>query len=609
MGARLMPTATRVRLDLLEALDPTVPTGLERALADFYARVAPPDEADREDVGDMLAWAHRHRRIDGQPFSLDRFTPLVEVYRDDHPRKVLIKPAQRGCSELAVNLTCYALEHGATAWAPHKDGLNVGYVFPTAKALGDFSKERLSGLKDETDHLRDLFTSDDWNAVTFKQVGRSYLYLRGGQSEDELRSFAADLLVLDEFDRMDRRAVALARRRLNASEVKRELALSTPSLPGRGIHALWQQSDRRLYEQPCPRCGDWHRYEFHRDVRVDGQPWDAWKDWEPGRIRAGVVALTCPSCREAIGDAGRCAPGRWVAEAPEVTSLRGYWIPPLAFPFVDLVELAVAAVTDDPSELEEFFRSDLGLPYETKGGRITREMLQRLSADLDGGELPRTPAWVQTVMGVDVGARFHYEVASSLPGDDRPYVREKGSVASWEELDRLMTGLRVRSCVVDALPEIHGARAFADRHTGKVLLATYPGPAALQGQLYRTTASDALRTSREARRRIGAAVDDPRDDLVQVNRTAAMDRVYAAVAGGREHWPRSVHDDREVVAHMTAPIRSKRTGKDGQEVAEWVHTAPDHGFHASVYRQIARLVMPAAPAAPGALAMGAARGW
>src|SRR4051794_28096921 len=80
----------------------------------------------------VLEWAQWYRRLEGQPFTLDRFLPLKAIYEDDHPRIVIIKPAQRGVSEMLVNMANFALDRGADVWAKgQKDGLNVCYIFPT----------------------------------------------------------------------------------------------------------------------------------------------------------------------------------------------------------------------------------------------------------------------------------------------------------------------------------------------------------------------------------------------------------------------------------------------------------------------------------------------
>lgn len=532
----------------------------ERAAA---ANPAPPPPS-------VLAWAQRYRHIDGQSFSLERFHPLEAIYQDDHPHIVIMKPAQRGVSELAINTTLFALEHGAARWAPYKDGLNVGYVFPTQDALRDFSKERLSGLEHEDPHLAGLFGADgEFEGVAFKQVGRSYLYLRGGWSESALLSFPADMIILDEFDKLDPKAVALARRRMNASEVKREIDISTPTLPGRGIHSMYLASDQRVYEQQCPACESWHVFDFFQDVRINGETYDRWQFWSAEELRADRARLVCASCGHEFTKAERCAPGRWTAQAPDVHGIRGYHVPALAFPFVSLNTLAVNAVATEVSEIEEFYRSDLGLPHQPGGGGVTEDMLQRLSAELPNGRLPQM-AWRDTTMGVDVGSRFHYRI-TSLGTDGWPYVRAMGAVRAWTDLDDLMSRFGVSMAVIDALPELHTAMAWAQRHPGRVLRAFYPtNAAALRSEMFR-------------------ADEDKLE--VQINRTMAMDSVFAAVVQRRERWPASVTRDPEVVQHMKAPVRVVSIDTHGQSRPAWVHTQPDHGFHASVYDRIARAVL------------------
>jgi Arc/MetJ-type ribon-helix-helix transcriptional regulator len=565
----------------------------ERQAETAALRAAQAIEADIQPSA-LLEWAERYRRIDGQSFSLDRFAPLRAIYADDHPRIVVTKPSQRGVSEWAINYAIFALDRGAEVWANgQKTGLNVGYLFPTQAALSAFSKERISGLKRESAYLEALLgDSDDYDTVDFKQIRDSYLYLRGGWSEAGLLSFAADVAIFDEYDRMEPSAIALARRRLNASTVRREVFISTPTLPGTGVHGLYLQSDRQVYEQ-WHSCGGWVSYDFWRDVKVDGVLYEipggrGWRTWPAELIRASEVRLHCPACQVPISEDERCAPGRWRAEAPEVQGLRGYHIPWWPFPVVDLVEYAVTAVSQDPSELTELYRSDLGLPYESSGSRITREMLAALSHDLPGGMLP-DQKYRATTMGLDVGNRFHYRV-SSIGEDGGRYVRAAGSVATWTEVDMLMVHHGVRLCVVDAYPEEHGARAFVARHAGKAVTATYPTANALKGVLCAPDPAKALEAGR-----------------VQINRTMAMDAVYSAIATASERWPSAIHNDPEVVTHLTAPVRVETLDPHGQSRADWVHTKPDHIFHASVYDRIARELLAGQRTTPGTLAMGSAR--
>src|SRR5207244_3306373 len=113
------------------------------------------------------------------------------------------------------------------------------------------------------------------------------------------------------------------------------------------------------------------------------------------------------------------------------------------------------------------------------------------------------------------------------PEDDRRYILRMGSVQSFEALSLLLQTYHVRRCVVDALPEIHACKAWADKHRGIVVRAYYPESADLRGQLFHPE-------------------PEKIDDVVNINRTMAMDAVYANIATAKEVWPQQWHDDPEV---------------------------------------------------------------
>jgi hypothetical protein len=558
-------------------------------------------------------FAVKHRRIERRPFTLERYRPLQALYEDDWPLIDVMKPAQRGVSEWAISLVCFALDQGARRWVPDgsKAGLNVGYVFPARGDLIEFSKERLSGLKEESTYLAEMFGSDDerFDSLAFKQVRDSFLYLRGGYSTTGLRSFPCDVLILDEYDELDPGAVALARRRLNASLVKRMIRISTPTIPGRGISAAFASSDQRVYETPCGYCASecshcglpmadprgtpcpcggrastWNQYDFFRDVWCDGQPWDEWQKWTPPHVEVSDVELRCPVCHHAQTPDDRTAAGRWVSLAPDMGRIHGYHVPwwPWPEPMMELNQLALNAISDDPSEVEQFYRSDLGVPHGAAGGQITADMLLQLAAALDDGKLPDGP-WSDTVLGADIGARIHYRIDSIGPGGF-VYVREMGSVPRIDDLDDLMRKYNVRRAVLDAEPEWHAALDFCLRWKGRALRCFYPTNAnALKSELFHVKPD---------------TVD------IQANRTMILDLVYATIARAEERWPLSIVTNEEVVEHMTNMTRVRVNNEDtGHNYYNWVRTGPDHSAHAAGYCILARKTLPTiqsfAPAVSG----------
>lgn len=548
----------------------------EELVAYFDLRSISEEDPNAPPPPSRLEWARLYRKLEGRDFSLDGYKPLEALYADDHPYIVVMKPAQVGVSEWAVTEALHTLDVGHRYYQTKSDGLNIGYLFPSKDALSDFTKERINGLKSESDYLNGLFTSFD--DLGFKQIRKAFFYLRGAWSTRALKSFKADKLIFDEYDEMLPRAISLAVKRMRHSELQHQRRLSTPTYPGKGIHELYLQSDQLYWETFCSECDEWNELDFFRDVRVAGQPYEEWKLWTKDRILKSKIKVHCPSCGEDYTDQDRFEHGRWVARAPEITSMRGYHVPWWAFRSVKLNEIAANAVSEIPEEVEEFYRSDLGIPYEPGGSRITDEMLKKLSADLPGGRLPENVIWKQTTMGIDVGKRFHYRISSTGPDGER-YVRAMGAVRAWIDLDNLMAEYNVRSCVIDSQPEMHTCSTWAGKpeHVGKVLRAYYPNAKALQGKLFRASGSDN---------------PDIESGMIQVNRTMAMDVVYNVVATGKEHWPAHIHNSEEVMAHMKAPMRVITTDDQGQEHASWVHTSPDHFYHASVYCNIAYQVLP-----------------
>lgn len=511
----------------------------------------------------VYEYAKRYRMIDNRPFTLDRFKPLQALYEDDHPRIVIQKPAQRGVSEWAISLVCFALEYGAQKWVADgsKSGINVAIIFPAKADLNDFSKERLSDLKDETNHLASMFGTDGFDALGFKKVGDSFLYLRGGYSKAGLRSFPADLIIFDEYDELAPSAIALGRRRLNASLVKREIAISTPSIPGRGISAAYLASDQRVYQTQCKSCKSWNSYDFFRDVRADDEIYEEWQKWSPQHVAKAKIGLHCPVCKALQSDVDRCEVGRWISLQPEITRIHGYMIPWWAFPVGPTLEdLASSAVSGEGAEVEEFFHSDLGLAHGAGEGGITPEMLFQLSATLPNG-LPKGP-WRDTTMGCDVGSRLHYRISSVGP-DGGIYVRAMSSATSWDQIDDLMAHYQVRQAVIDGEPEIHSTQDFLARWPGRAYRSFYTtSPSALRGILFNIK---------------------PNLPDVQVNRSMAMDLVLSIITGARENWPREFTTNPDIISQMTSSTRVKLTDEhSGEQRYDWVHVGADHSFHACV---------------------------
>jgi predicted RNA-binding Zn-ribbon protein involved in translation (DUF1610 family) len=366
---------------------------------------------------------------------------------------------------------------------------------------------------------------------------------------------------------------------MNASTIHREVDLSTPRFPGQGIHAAYLMSDQHEYETRCPTCNLWTVFDFYRDIRVDGVPYETpggqgWRYWSTLDILSSDVALTCPSCGHELTKEERCADGRWEARQ-ERSPIRGYHIPWWPFPMVNLAAFAAKAASPMPEAITEFWRSDLGKPFSPSGASISREMIMQASAELDNGQLPwqinLNRMHLSATMGIDVGAVIHYWVTVRLPGEPRPYVADAGAVTDWHALNDLMAYWRVRLCIIDALPETTMAKAFQASHRGRVLLAFYTDTGAESYQ------PDAKKAHEQG--------------VVKLNRTLALDAVLGNFTAAGWHVPAKIANDQMVIDHLTAMTRVSVKNAKGDTVTQWVHTQPDHMMHAAAYCIMARTLM------------------
>jgi hypothetical protein len=497
---------------------------------------------------DALVWAVTYRKIRGESFTV--IPPLVDVYRDQSQEVVVTKAAQVFVSEYCINLAFWVADT-----RQGKRG-NVLYVFPAKEQVGDFSRARVDTAVEESAYLQGRVQPEKGihpigkptDNVGLKRVGNGYIYFRGSNAEAGLISVDADLVIYDEVDRLKPATMSLGKKRLGSSLLGWQRYVSTPKYPETGVDLLWLRSDRRRYHLRCEHCGERQPLSFPDNVREDGE----------------VI------CRRCHGGLNRLAPGEWVPENPGA-ELRGYHMTKLLSPRADIRALARLGYAigrrdvTDPSEIQEFWNQDLGLPHAPEGGQLSRAEIEACRAEYSLDEwAPRG-----CTMGVDIGAKLHVRV--NAPGPEGK-IRAVfiGTVLSFEELDGLMAQYDVSCCVVDAEPEHHSARNFANRFAGRVWLCHYPNTATWPHQ--------------------EAAVWDEEERTVSAHRTLTLDATFARVRERRIEYPREVLALPEFAEHMMAPIRVIEKDKAGNLVAKYVEgSRPDHYAHAENYAYIAEL--------------------
>jgi hypothetical protein len=153
------------------------------------------------------------------------------------------------------------------------------------------------------------------------------------------------------------------------------------------------------------------------------------------------------------------------------------------------------------------------------------------------------------IMGIDTGKVLHVVILREDPEDwDRHHLVHLAVCHDFHELDRLMERFKVEKCVIDALPETHSTRAFAERHAGKVFMCIF---------------NDNLS---------GPPTWDAQTHAVRMNRTEALDASRAAVRKKLLVLPRQDPRVREFAEHMTQDARvlveDKVTGEQRYKYAK-----------------------------------------
>lgn len=525
---------------------------------------------------DPLEWAQRRRYFEGVPMVVP--APLHEIYLDLSEKVVVEKGAQLGFSEWVINRTLWVAD------TSHAVRGNALYVLPGGQRAGDFVQARVSPAIENSTYLQSRIrtTEKDPDKVGLRRIGRGYTYFRTSGSRAGMRTVDADMLVLDEFDEMDEWVLPMAEHRLDSSRHPLTVILGTPTYPDVGVDAQYKAGDRRRYEVRCLACDTWQTLDWERSVVVEGD-----------LARADATArLVCIECEADLDETIELAwttgeNGRWTPTNPDAL-YHSYHLSQLYRPGTNLVAIARRLADPLPEVRREARNQSLGLTFTEEGGKLTEAELRRTAV---GPTLARLAAETNTLMGVDIGARHNYVISKMRDGI--PHVVFAGEAASFEALDDVMLRWDVRTCVVDANPELHGARAFIDRHPGRAFVCYYT-----EGR-WPATWNDTHNANE-------TAVAENERYRVNVDRTSIMDHVAAIIRGEvSERWgwqptialPEDAEAIRGFFAQLTAPERriekSERTLKTKAVYDEG--SAADHYYHALVYAELARMIHEAGP--------------
>lgn len=467
------------------------------------------------------------------PLDFGRFPFQREWYSDEivFARQVaMMKGTQLGASEYFVRWSLYF---------PDRYGDRALYVFPSSRQLRDFSDERVLPLVN-SEFLRARIPGGSINNKMLKDVGQGKWFARGSQKAPDLDSIPASVLCLDEYDDLLPSSIPRAEKRLS-SPLSRGLTrrFGVPRYSETGIHAEYEKSDQRRWLVTCGHCGSELPIHFYPQEEVHHF------------VDTEQCARVCGNCESPLKEEW-IAGGRWVPLHPDRDYI-GYHVHRLIVPLVNIPEIVAESKRTREFEVQEFWNSSLGLPYDPAEGRLSRTALAAATRGYFIGEWDDGYGGGNLVTaGVDVASArsLHVRVSEHTSEYDKValYI---GEVGSFDELAVMMDAYRVKLMLIDHLPDGRLARAMVNRFPGRCYTVSWAD-----------TRTDIL------------AVDEQRG-RVTVRRTEAISATLDMIREQKNLLPENLPDD--YARHMRAAVK-RRVEDDRGRVRVYYETREGHDY-------------------------------
>lgn len=509
----------------------------------------------------------------GRPLQLDQFPFQEGLFSEEvaRARRVVIRKS----SQVGMSMVSWR-------WAGRQAeqfGERVIYFFPTSDHVNDFSDQRVQPSIDDSAFLLSRIPAHYVQQKSLKQIGAGDISFRGTTSRVAVQSVDADAIVFDEYDELDRSNLALAERRLAgaqaAGRTPRVRQFGTPTVPGFGIDALYEATDRREWHVRCPECETEQRLTFEGSLRwrskVGGEkPLRAGHDEYEEREDVIEAWRACKECDASLEppegeDYGPIHRGRWIALRPDRT-VPGFFVHRLIVPRTDLVEIVKNSRQTSPEQVEAFYNSDLGLAYSPSEASLSDEDLDAACSRGRDGNAPISYKSRRTrTGGLDVASErdLSLRIDEHMEDGTRQAIYI-GEPKNFSEVAELVRDYGLHLLVVDSMPERRQARALAATFPGRVHLASYD---------YRDDA-DAFKF-------------DPKKNLVTINRTGAIDAMMDGIRHQRNAPLRKPPP--RYYAQMKAPKRRTELDTKQRPIRVYVSsgTEGDDYAHAEVYALVA----------------------
>jgi hypothetical protein len=511
-------------------------------------------------------WAvHLNLKVDGHSFDLLGREYERDIIRDESTYIVMPKGAQMGLTTVFLVRTFHRLI---------KRKWHHLYLLPLKTGSKPFVQQRIDPVIDSNHEIKRRFQRVD-NTMHKQTTDGIALYIRGTNVWSELREIPVDSIIFDERDVMVEKNIPEAISRLDGSNVKHTVELSTPTVPGHGVDAeeAWRASDMHRWWVRCPHCSRYQVFTVDENIVIGDTVDDC--------------LLRCKHCQKEITDDERAAAnatGYWEADNPGA-SRRGYHI--------NQLNSCTKAISGEKSFMENFFlgqndslkmrawyNNNRGEPYVAAGDQFTPDLLDKCRRKGHSlGGIPDGPVYI----GVDVGNFLHCK-ASYLKDGRRiqwqmKIFADKPGENKFQQLDKWLSGLSSFICVIDAEPEKTMAQELSKKYPGSVWIGFEKDrPDQAEMCVFHPT-------------KIGDVAK------VNIDRTAALDHVIKSYMDGNTILAADAREHGEFMPrlsfngfynHMCQMVRAPEYDAQERLIYRWKKNKnPDHWHHADMFEMTA----------------------
>ena len=295
---------------------------------------------------------------------------IMDAFSDPTTERVVVmSSAQVGKTEILNNIVGYYID---------QDPSTILNLQPTLEMAQTWSKDRLAPMVRDNPCLSDKVTEsrakDGKNTILHKQYPGGHITIVGANSPAGLASRPIRIVLCDEVDRYPASAgtegdpVNLAIKRTTTYWNKKIGLFSTPTIKGISrIEGAFEESDKRYFYVPCPKCGKYQRLKWSQVKFKDND--------------ASSAYYECEHCRAHLTDTDRIRAirlGYWKAEKT-FKGVAGFHLNEFYSPWRRLTDIVqdFFNAKGDPEKLKTWVNTCLGETWEEQGEGVESSDLEQ----------------------------------------------------------------------------------------------------------------------------------------------------------------------------------------------------------------------------------------